>query len=215
MTNQTTDKKINIIWAPYKDVFEKLLNDSSEPIEHDIDDGEFAGRLIRTKSFPMINTGQGPIPINEYNLPSKSYYLWWGYTNFEITQQVTNAIESVPGVEFLRIYTRYRFLVGFAPLFCDLQFNDNGDIEHCDATAVRNNILAKISESRLDNAEISVKMVADGLSKLSRFWAILLLPNMKIDIAVSDSDDDPDFKEKLELFKLAEHNVNAKILTSF
>lgn len=40
-----------------------------------------------------------------------------GYTNFDITTSVQDALESVDGVELLEVMSRYRFFLGVGKLF--------------------------------------------------------------------------------------------------
>jgi hypothetical protein len=61
----------------------------------------------------------GTIPINENAITSKLYKMWVGHCNFDITKNIMETIEKVEGVEILRVWTRYRFWVGFGNLFDD------------------------------------------------------------------------------------------------
>jgi hypothetical protein len=53
----------------------------------------------------------GLVPLNEANLPSSLFNFWMGYTTFELTDDLEDAIERVDGVETLDVFTRYRFRV--------------------------------------------------------------------------------------------------------
>jgi len=58
---------------------------------------------------PCIIGPMGAIPVHESNLPSKLFNFWMGDTNFDLDEDKVSAIESVPGVEALDVYSRYRF----------------------------------------------------------------------------------------------------------
>ena len=88
----------------------------SDPIDFDEleEEEESEGKPIRTLFGPF-----GPIPLTDYSSPSKIFNLWVGHTNFTLTEQIVQEIESVPGVETLDVYTRYRFRIGFGQVFKD------------------------------------------------------------------------------------------------
>jgi hypothetical protein len=65
----------------------------------------------------MISGPYGMIPVGEHGLCSKLYKLWVCHTNFDITPMTARSVEKVPGVEILRIWTRYRMWVGIANMF--------------------------------------------------------------------------------------------------
>lgn len=66
---------------------------------------------------PAVLGQFGVVPLHESNLPSALFNFWMGDTNFDLTEEVRNTIESVPGVETLDLYTRYRFRVGIGRAF--------------------------------------------------------------------------------------------------
>lgn len=75
-------------------------------------DDQNSARHIR-----MISGPYGLVPVGEHGLSSKLYKLWVAHTNFDITDSVVETIEEIPGVEILRVWTRYRMWVGIANLF--------------------------------------------------------------------------------------------------
>ena len=42
---------------------------------------------------------------------------WIGHTNFDITNNIKSILDSVPGVEVLKVLSRYRFFVGIGHMF--------------------------------------------------------------------------------------------------
>lgn len=46
-----------------------------------------------------------------------SFDCWIGHTNFDITQETKRILDSIEGVEVLRILSRYRFFIGVGKMF--------------------------------------------------------------------------------------------------
>jgi hypothetical protein len=42
---------------------------------------------------------------------------WIGHTNFDVTPTIKNILNKVPGVEVLKICSRYRFFIGIGKMF--------------------------------------------------------------------------------------------------
>jgi len=42
---------------------------------------------------------------------------WIGHTNFDITKDIKNILNSIDGVEVMRICSRYRFFIGVGKMF--------------------------------------------------------------------------------------------------
>ena len=42
---------------------------------------------------------------------------WIGHTNFDITPKVKDKLDKIPGVELLKICSRYRFFIGVGQMF--------------------------------------------------------------------------------------------------
>lgn len=122
-------KKIR--WQKYEDVLNKQINhpflkealgsmylgemhDDEE--ESYIDFGyedEYKAQSSRIVSVPV------PVPqdlAEEVSLIS-NFDCWIGHTNFNITEPVIRKLKQIPGVEALRICSRYRFFIGVAEMF--------------------------------------------------------------------------------------------------
>ena len=65
----------------------------------------------------MLAGPYGLVPVGEHGLSSKLYKLWVAHSNFDITSSIARVVAQVPGVEILRVWTRYRMWVGIANLF--------------------------------------------------------------------------------------------------
>lgn len=46
-----------------------------------------------------------------------SFDCWIGHTNFDLTPRIKNTLDSIPGVELLKICSRYRFFIGIGKMF--------------------------------------------------------------------------------------------------
>lgn len=110
-------------WQKYEEVIEEqltspmaslLASNMLEPQEEN-DHMDHLGFIERDdKELLLI-----PIPNEFYEqvLLLSNYDCWIGHTNFDITHAVKEKINKTEGVELLRIYSRYRFLVGIGKMF--------------------------------------------------------------------------------------------------
>ena len=46
-----------------------------------------------------------------------NYECWVGHTNFDITPKVRNALDTIEGIELLKVCSRYRFFIGVGKMF--------------------------------------------------------------------------------------------------
>ena len=46
-----------------------------------------------------------------------NFNCWVAHTNFNLTESLKNELDSIEGVELLKIFSRYRFLVGVGKMF--------------------------------------------------------------------------------------------------
>ena len=128
----------------------------------------------------------GLLPLNENAVTAKLYKLWVGHCNFEITDTVKEKIESVAGVEVLRIWTRYRFWLGVANLF------DDSDVQ--------SNIEKLLTEEKeLKNKNIALKALIKVLKNKYKFWAVLLEKSGELKTIGSENIED--VKKETELNK--------------
>lgn len=121
-------KKLKIGWQKYEDLVEKQLSspmlsnimktimqnnamanmDMMEDNEEDYDDVE-----IETKPFIF--------PVSQQLLEDvtmlSNYDCWIGHTNFDITPVIKEKLNQIPGIEVLKICSRYRFFVGIGNMF--------------------------------------------------------------------------------------------------
>lgn len=91
--------------------------DDNKPLdeEDNIDDED---RPVSQKErIKAIITPMGIIPMDEYSASSKIFNFWVGYTNFSVSKNIHDIIDTAEGVETLDVFTRYRFRIGIGKLF--------------------------------------------------------------------------------------------------
>jgi hypothetical protein len=59
----------------------------------------------------------GIIPLGGHNLPGKNYNFWLAHTDRPLTPRDKEALDRVPGVEVLRVFTGYRLWFAVGRLF--------------------------------------------------------------------------------------------------
>ena len=120
------DRKIG--WQTYQDLIEKqinspmlnmLLDNLSNKITKDIvsedesyNDDEQQETLIDTSAT---------LPISDQLIEDmamlSNYDCWIGHCNFDITEEIKNELDETPGIEVLKIISRYRFFIGVGKMF--------------------------------------------------------------------------------------------------
>lgn len=123
-------KSFKIGWQKYEDVMEKQLScpilrtvmknivnqniDIDEEVVSEYDD-------IEQQDDIDITPGVGIIPMSEELLKEvtilSNFDCWMGHTNFDITPSIKQKLNDTPGVEVLKICSRYRFFVGVGTMF--------------------------------------------------------------------------------------------------
>jgi hypothetical protein len=123
--------KKKIGWQKYEDFLEKQLSSpllntiiQNVALQHleDLQDSDneeeeeeaYESNHSTIKSSPMI-----PITnqlIEDVTMMS-SFDCWIGHTNFDITYSIKDILNTVPGIELLKICSRYRFFIGVGQMF--------------------------------------------------------------------------------------------------
>lgn len=118
-------KKNKIVWEKWVDPF--ALDDIEEEGEEEEVEQDFPSyeqyesqeEQVNDEKMLLLYSEMGIIPYNEKTSSGKIFNFWIGHTNFDITQKISVVIESVPGVEILDIFTRYRFRIAIGKAFVD------------------------------------------------------------------------------------------------
>jgi hypothetical protein len=123
-------EKRKIGWQKYESVIEEqmsspLLQDILSQKEEQHEEEEEYERLIQefnnndedvkfVESSPAITISEQM--MNELSMLT-SFDCWVGHTNFNITPSMKAKLDSVEGVELLKICSRYRFFIGIGKMF--------------------------------------------------------------------------------------------------
>ena len=140
---------------------------------------EFGEIFIQQPKF--VYTPLGIYPAESTFKPSDRWDCWIGYTNFGITKNIANILDTqVDGVEALKILGKYSFFIGVGKLF--------------DITDVRQNIesaLCAYTEQEIlsnEDTQATVDLVKEQLST-NKYWSMLVSPEGKVEYVVSDNMD--------------------------
>lgn len=118
-----------IIWQKWFDPFgeddtEHRSSIDSEHSDYNDDEEETGGHsevnyLYNKKPLRAIATPMGLIPYTENTASSKIFNFWVGHSNFDLTSEIVNIIESTEGTETLDVFSRYRFRIAIGKAFDD------------------------------------------------------------------------------------------------
>lgn len=120
-------------WQKYEDFLEKQLsspilttiiqNVALQHLDAIVDSKDYdEGDMEDYKEDKNNNIKSSPIlPITEQLMDDvvmlSSFDCWIGHTNFDITHQIKESLNKVPGIELLKICSRYRFFIGVGQMF--------------------------------------------------------------------------------------------------
>lgn len=128
-----TAKKIG--WQKYEDYIEKQLscpmlqsilqhmfaNDSEDDEEVDEDDEDETYEESDDKKHSLSLAINKMLPLTPQVIDDISmlanFDCWIGHSNFDITPKIKDKLNKIPGVEILKIFSRYRFFVGIGQMF--------------------------------------------------------------------------------------------------
>lgn len=126
--------KYKIAWQKYEDVLEKqfsspivmnfmknmihnnLMNQEQEDEEDDESDLSFDDDDDEPAKKDMLMMPMSEHMLQELSIVS-NFDCWLAHTNFDITNGIKSKLNVIPGVEVLKIFSRYRFFVGIGKLF--------------------------------------------------------------------------------------------------
>lgn len=92
--------------------------DDNKPLDDEEDNVDDEDRpVLQKERIKAIITPMGIIPMDEYSASSKIFNFWVGHTNFSVSKNIHDIIDTAEGVETLDVFTRYRFRIGIGKLF--------------------------------------------------------------------------------------------------
>lgn len=124
-------KKLRIGWQKYEDVIEKQLsspllgtileNIMSQTLDklsenYEEDEETFEENMSSQHLQMPMMVPMSPQLIEDVSMLS-NYDCWVGHTNFDITPRIRDLLNTIDGVEVLKICSRYRFFVGIGQMF--------------------------------------------------------------------------------------------------
>lgn len=118
--------KKNIGWQKYEDHLDKqisspfLQNIMMKLMSNRFIDEEGEDEDVESEDLNEANQNImmpiSPQLINDIQVIS-TFDCWIGHTNFDITNSIRDKLNKIDGIELLKIYSRYRFLIGIGHMF--------------------------------------------------------------------------------------------------
>lgn len=121
-------KTPQIGWQKYEDVLEsqmssplmdKIYSSMSKMIVDQIGDDIEEEALVEDQEV----VSEEPVLMNisdelssQINL-ANNFECWVAHTNFNLTENIKDELDRVEGIELLRVFSRYRFLIGIGKMF--------------------------------------------------------------------------------------------------
>lgn len=160
-----------------------------EDEENEEDDGEYSDSYDENKhqAVPkMVGFGPSIIvtpfgPVNEDDImnPVFDTEFFLGHTNFNLSKDILEGITKVDGVEFLKVMSRYRFIVGIGVMFNSKEVLDGVEksigieTELIEVSKVKNTELSTEAASSL---ECIINEIYD-LVPMDKKWLAYVFPN--------------------------------------
>lgn len=114
MWENWNEKEIELVETTSFDDFMQMDEEDTEQI---MSMGQQLPPTILDIPPQVIHTPFGVVPSDSILKPSDRWQCWMGYTNFDLTHQISNRIKTINGVEALKIMSRYTFCVGVGKMF--------------------------------------------------------------------------------------------------
>uniref|UniRef100_A0A6M3KX41 Uncharacterized protein n=1 Tax=viral metagenome TaxID=1070528 RepID=A0A6M3KX41_9ZZZZ len=113
-----------IVWESKHYEFNSDVGRLEQYDEHKVEkpsfESEYDAVAIGDEHIPIqkiMHTPFGLWSVDDSMNPFRQFKFWMGHTNFSIGRNAESILRHTPGVEVLRIITRYRFIVGIGRLF--------------------------------------------------------------------------------------------------
>lgn len=152
----------------------------------------------------MSMTPFGLWKIDDTLHPMKQFKFWMGHTNFSIGEVSRETIKKTPGVEVLRIISRYRFIIAIGSLF--------------DTTQVKLDIQQRVCGLEVKNIPLKdgkmLSEILDILKSNFKDWCIYIFPNASYDYTGTNISNDIMYEEKKSELLTAYQFSNGIFLTS-
>ncbi len=186
-----------IAWEKWEDHLIENVTVEEEPLEESPEENTVDIMALLNTLPHIVSTPVGMYHFDDRMRPSKQYDCWIGHSNFDITNDIKNQIESIPGVEVLSILTRYRFFLGIGRLF-----NFREVRVRIDSAVCSNNSDFHFKEGLEEGMDETLESVKEEVSSY-KYWAIFVFPNGEMDYISSNEDNDEEFLDRLLLYNQA------------
>lgn len=172
-----------------KIVWEFMHNEEAEKTEEELEEDEELENSYEDEEYEdenatqLIATPFGTYRVNDKYNPLRLFVWWVGHANFNLSQSVILKLRKIPGIELLKVNTRYRFMIAVGKAF---HFSDvRKDIERA---------LDIIKDGNIDENKI-----IESLASKHDKWAILFSDGSHM--TATDADYEEGVKEFNEYLK--------------
>ena len=193
-----------------KNFLNNLMEDAGNSPGFTSDKEENSGPVffpeMHSASPNVVYTPYGPYHTDSFVKPSDRWDCWICHTNFDVSQAIVSILETIDGIEALKIMGRYTFFVGIGRLFSMQEVRR--DVENGLCQLTEEEITCGMDEE-LRNA---VESVRERLTE-NKYWSIFISPDGKIDYIISDTFDQG-YIDKLGQFEERKYSDGGFILKS-
>lgn len=106
LENQMSSPLMNTILTGFTKQLPKVENEYEQEMEYEDEEDDNASMIM-----PMSQQ-----LIEDISMLS-NFECWVGHTNFDITPKVRNTLDTIEGIELLKVCSRYRFFIGVGKMF--------------------------------------------------------------------------------------------------
>lgn len=203
-----SDRKI--VWEKwFCPVDEEFTEEEFNPEEHAYVDTYVVGDDDFRTAFelPFVRTPLGPYFKDDPFMPSKMFDCWIAHTNFPLSKsEIKEKLIRVPGIEVLKIISRYRFFIGVGKLFTIRETAQKVQ----EALRCNNNA---IEEELVPEDEFVDFLVSDLQGRPEKVrWAIIVSEDGSVDCVSTSLEDDDEYEQHLA--KLLEVKDVRKVIQS-
>ena len=197
-------KMRKIVWESVHYEFDPIKNTLSHPKDEPNDGND---NILDSEQMQIENLSVTPFGLwrlDDTFHPMKQFKFWMAHTNFSIGETSRNIIKNIPGVEVLRIISRYRFIIAIGNLF--------------ETTEVTLSIQEALCGLEIKDIQLSdnkfLSEIVQTLKDTFKEWCIYVFPNGKYEYAGADNLNDIQFNERRKLLAAARDASNGIFLTS-
>lgn len=175
-----------IIWEDLNiqtDLETGMIEEISSDPEVTVMDKEMASedQFFHSQIEEIIMSPFGMYHVKDFFNPMRQYNWHMGHTNFNITQDVSDKLEEIEGIERLQIVSRYRFIMAIGKVFNP----DN----------VKNSIYKVLDASPMLSGEAEHKM--EEIKGIYDKWCIHFISNEEWEYT---TEADEDFESKVKSY---------------